>query len=562
MSFSFSVVCAYSARARQRALRAAVRRGDAFLLLAPQGARLSDAVLEALQAAAEAAAPDVAALALRVLPDGPDWHCDPVRLESDCITLEGVLLRCAALRAVGGFDPRLSGEAADADVCWRLRGAGYRLLYCPQLEVWKEAPAPPSDALADYCRDTASACVLQAKYGGLHRGLQTLCETVRAPRHFPGVRRALLKALPGCLLHAFAAACRPAPPAARALAAQNGWQRLRRGRCPLTPEARAILKARRPLVSIVVRTCGRPDTLRETLKCLYHQTYRHFEVIVTEDGPAAAQAMLAAEFADLPIRYLAAGQRVGRGRAGNLGLAQARGEFLCFLDDDDFYYPDFLELHLAALCTGRQPGFVISGGMALDAQVESRAPYVYRVLRAAPVLFDHITLMDMCVRCRVAINGAMFRRELYERCGGLREDLDGDEDWAMWLRFWRGDRRNETVPDIARACCLFVCPADPAQAAARLAAYEVFDEQMLADPSLTFLCSAGQIAQWEATVAADVAHLAAHGGLRQLAEQAARHPAADLPPAEKPAADRMLSARQINRYYWFLVRRLTADKPL
>ncbi len=110
-----------------------------------------------------------------------------------------------------------------------------------------------------------------------------------------------------------------------------------RGLCALAP-----VPADGPLVSIIVRTCGRPQTLRRTLQSLRWQTYRNFEIVVTEDGPDTARTMLETEFADLPVRYLCDGARHGRAANGNRGLAAARGTLCNFLDDDDFFYPDHL----------------------------------------------------------------------------------------------------------------------------------------------------------------------------------------------------------------------------
>ncbi len=88
----------------------------------------------------------------------------------------------------------------------------------------------------------------------------------------------------------------------------------------------------------------------------------------------------------------------------------------------------------------------------------------------------------------------MFRRSLYEKAGGgMREDLDGDEDWAMWLRFWRVARRtDDTKPDIARTLSLFGIPADEKQAEERLAAYAMYDRLMLADETLNYMLTQQQ----------------------------------------------------------------------
>lgn len=556
MSFAYPIVTAVDPAGRRAALQQALEAGQEFILLLPEGVTLSEEMLQAFAAAAKAAPADAAVLAARVLPWGPDWHCDPITLEADCVRLEAVLLNCMLAFAAGGFDKHLTGAAADADLCWRLRGAGCRLLYCPQIVA--EDSRAGSDTLENYIAEVRSAAMLRAAYGKTGSGLRTLTDALRAPRHFPGVRKALAKALPAAALHTLRAGLTPAPLAALnyAMPTEPGFGP-QRGRCALTAEARAAIAAEQPLVSVVIRTCSRPDTLRETLKCLYHQTYKNFEIVIVEDGAPTAEKMVAEEFADLPIRYHSTGKNVGRGRAGNWGIELAKGKYVAFLDDDDFYYPDFIELHLAKLLTGRRPAFVISSIMAFEVDVASRSPYVYTVKKRYPVIFDHITLMDMCVKCRIPMTGGMFLRELYDTCGGMREDIDGDEDWCMWLRYWRADGRTETVADLPRAVSMFGYPADPEKAAARLAAYEIFDEQMLADEALTFRCTAAEVESWRATVAADCAHLARVGGLAALRADAEKHEALPLPKAaEEP---RTLSAKQINRYYWYLVKEYTKE---
>ncbi len=550
MPFAYPIVTAAQPAAKQRALNDALAAGHDFILLLPEGVSIAPEMLDAFAAAADAAPADVAVLAARVLPYGPDWHCSPITLEADCMKLEAVLLNCMLAVAAGGFDRHMTGAAADADLCWRLRGAGCRLVYCPQILAQDDRSGAPS--LEDYIAEVRSTARLKAVYGGTAAGLKTLSGALRAPQHFDSVRKALAKALPAAAVHTLRAGLTPAPIAAArfAMPEEPGFGP-QRGRCALTQEARDAIAAEQPLVSVVIRTCSRPDTLRETLKCLYHQTYKNFEIVIVEDGAPTAEAMVAAEFADLPIRYHSTGKNVGRGRAGNWGIELAKGKYVAFLDDDDFYYPDFIELHLAKLLTGRRPAFVISSIMAFEVDVASRSPYVYTVKKRYPVIFDHITLMDMCVKCRIPMTGGMFLRELYDTCGGMREDIDGDEDWCMWLRYWRADGRIETRADLPRAVSMFGYPADPEKAAARLAAYEIFDEQMLADEALTFVCTAAEIESWRATVAADVAHLARVGGLDALRTDAAKHEALPLPEAtEEP---RTLSAKQINRYYWHLV---------
>ena len=112
-------------------------------------------------------------------------------------------------------------------------------------------------------------------------------------------------------------------------------------------------------VSIIVRTCGRPDVLKTALDSLRRQTYKNIEIIVVEDGPIVSEKMIQEEYNDLPIVYFATIEKKGRSAAGNIGLKIASGTYLNFLDDDDIFYAQLgqhIGRDLTSLCAA---GFVM-----------------------------------------------------------------------------------------------------------------------------------------------------------------------------------------------------------
>jgi GT2 family glycosyltransferase len=99
------------------------------------------------------------------------------------------------------------------------------------------------------------------------------------------------------------------------------------------PRARA---RRRPAVSVVVATCGRPDAVERCVRSVLACEYPNAEIVVVENGPAsqATRRMLSSEFASEPrLRYVEEPKR-GAARARNAGLAVAEGHIVAFLDDD------------------------------------------------------------------------------------------------------------------------------------------------------------------------------------------------------------------------------------
>lgn len=105
-----------------------------------------------------------------------------------------------------------------------------------------------------------------------------------------------------------------------------------------------------PMVSIVIPVYNLEALLAPCLSSVREQTFRDFEALVVDDG--STDGSLA------EIRRLTAGddrfvviskQNQGVARARETALAQARGEYLCFLDGDDWWEPDMLERMLAAI---------------------------------------------------------------------------------------------------------------------------------------------------------------------------------------------------------------------
>ncbi len=201
------------------------------------------------------------------------------------------------------------------------------------------------------------------------------------------------------------------------------------------------------LVSIIVRTIGRPEVLREAILSIKNQTYRNFEIVVIEDGPDGSSEKLRNEFGNLPLRYISTGEHVGRSRAGNIALEQSKGQFIMFLDDDDGLYPDHLDSLVAAL--ERSPAILAAYAMAneVPTTVLSTSPYTYKESKYRLRYrqdFNRILLMR---ENYIPIQAMLFRRELYEKYGGFDESLSSLEDWDLWMRF-ASEHRFEFVQKI------------------------------------------------------------------------------------------------------------------
>ena len=195
-----------------------------------------------------------------------------------------------------------------------------------------------------------------------------------------------------------------------------------------------FLPAQTPLVSVIVRTCGRPDVLRETLVSLRRQTYNNIEIVVVEDGDSVAEQMIQKEFPDLNILYHATNQKVGRCKAGNLAMQLAHGIYLNFLDDDDLFYADHVEVLVANLMKSKKQA-AYATGFETPIVVTSKSPYIYEVKDYLGVHKQPFSKIVLCHHNYIPIQCIMFEKALFEQYGGLDENVDALEDWDMWVRY-------------------------------------------------------------------------------------------------------------------------------
>ena len=162
-----------------------------------------------------------------------------------------------------------------------------------------------------------------------------------------------------------------------------------------------------PRVSVVVCSCNGSATIRDTLEHMGRLDYPDFEVIVIDDGSGDATASIAARY---PVRLVSTPNR-GLSAVRNLGMQEATGEIVAYIDDDAYPDPDWLT-HLSwALVHGSHAGV---GGPNLPppgdgpiAEAVSRAP-------GGPC---HVLVSDTEAEHIPGCNMAFWKRDLFAVSG-------------------------------------------------------------------------------------------------------------------------------------------------
>ncbi|MDT8398435.1 MAG: glycosyltransferase family A protein, partial [Pseudomonadales bacterium] len=184
-----------------------------------------------------------------------------------------------------------------------------------------------------------------------------------------------------------------------------------------------------PLVSVLVRTRDRPESLKKALNSLLAQRYPQIEVVLVNDGSTeidpGCQEIAGKLAAFQLVRPEPGGNRV---RAANAGLEAASGSYLIFLDDDDWFYPDHLAKLVSALEHETTAGLAYTG---VECVRQDEAGGESHVVHTFNQSFEHTFLL---LRNFIPIHAAMFRRHFVDE--GLRLDasLTHYEDWDFWVQ--------------------------------------------------------------------------------------------------------------------------------
>lgn len=182
-----------------------------------------------------------------------------------------------------------------------------------------------------------------------------------------------------------------------------------------------------PKISVIIPAYNSANTILETIASVQQQTFTDFELIVINDGSTDNTLELLETIEDNRLKifsYTNGGLPVARNR----GIAHSKGEFISFIDADDLWSKDKLELQSEALLRNPKAGVAYSWTMVIDEKGESFFP-------------GHLVSHQGDVSKQLLSNNfiasgsnVMLRRSVVESIGEFDPTLKSAEDWDYWLR--------------------------------------------------------------------------------------------------------------------------------
>ncbi len=191
----------------------------------------------------------------------------------------------------------------------------------------------------------------------------------------------------------------------------------------------------RPLVSVIIPTYNHAKFLGKALDSVIHQTYSNWEAIVVDNQSSDETNQVIDKFKDSRIQYFKISNYGIIAKSRNLGINVAKGEWIAFLDSDDWWLKDKLEICLKNI--DEKVDFIYH-----DLEIKydksknflNRKKIIGRKLNK-PILND-LLIGEIEKGNAIGNSSVIVRKDMLNKIGGISEDknLVASEDFNTWLR--------------------------------------------------------------------------------------------------------------------------------
>lgn len=224
-----------------------------------------------------------------------------------------------------------------------------------------------------------------------------------------------------------------------------------------------------PLISVLMPAYNAAPFIAQAIASILMQSHERFELIIADDGSTDATRRVIQRFDDPRIRTVFNPENLGYFATYNHLLTLANGDYITFLDADDFCSPDRLALQLSAFRANSRLGMV---GTAYEL-VSKTGQVILRIVEP----LKHEELVEV-VRTRNPFCGAslMFSRAAYERIGGYRTFFGGE---YAYMDYDLACRVMEHFECANLPCSLYSYRQNPGSLSKRVSARRYLSDQLV-----------------------------------------------------------------------------------
>ena len=183
------------------------------------------------------------------------------------------------------------------------------------------------------------------------------------------------------------------------------------------------------MVSVIIPSHNSDKTLGKAVRSVLGQTYHNFEIIIVDNGSEYPAVLEPDLYSDPRVSLHIESEPLGAAGARNRGLDMANGEYIAFLDADDFWTSDKLEKQIHVMETftvdGKAPDICFSGRRIVNESGESTGHYIGC---KKVVTYDELLTTNQINCSSVLIRRSALKNHRFPE---MKKDIH--EDYVMWL---------------------------------------------------------------------------------------------------------------------------------
>jgi glycosyltransferase involved in cell wall biosynthesis len=185
-----------------------------------------------------------------------------------------------------------------------------------------------------------------------------------------------------------------------------------------------------PYFSIVIPVYNKEKFVAKTIESVLRQTFADYEIIIINDGSTDQSEAEILAFKDNRIQYFSK-KNEGVAMARNFGIEKATADYICYLDADDFWFPNFLEtMHRFTNELPEQKVF------ASAIEIETKNKLIkaqYSIPKKSD--FEIVNFFDACQKeCVLWTSSVCIHKSVFDKVGAFDTKIKHGEDTELWIR--------------------------------------------------------------------------------------------------------------------------------
>jgi hypothetical protein len=191
----------------------------------------------------------------------------------------------------------------------------------------------------------------------------------------------------------------------------------------------------KPLISIVIPCYNDAQYIEQSVLSALNQTYPNIEVIIVDDGSNIVTKAVLKKI-EPKVSKLITQENQGQSKARNVGIREAKGEYIITLDSDDYFEPTFCEKAIEIILKNKEIKLVTCQANLF---FEDGSSYVF--IPKGGSIANFLYIND-------ALGTSMFKKEDWFSCGCYDENMRlGYEDWEFFIRLLKTGGKVDVIQE-------------------------------------------------------------------------------------------------------------------